>query len=122
MVALPDVVPLRHAKELRELTPIEHVRKRISLLGRPQDARRVALDLLVLVQEAEEGLERATVRAWLEGAGLEIDSSTRKRRSCGGPTSPTVTSPSRSRKAIQVPTSRAYAEQVRGASRRSMRQ
>ena len=46
------------------------------------------------------------VRAWLEGDGRRIDSAARKRRRFAGLTSPTVTIPSRSRNAMQAPTSR----------------
>jgi hypothetical protein len=53
MLVLPDVVALEQANEF---APIEHVGERLALLRRAQDARRIAFDLLVLV----EGSGRST--------------------------------------------------------------
>jgi hypothetical protein len=58
MLALPDVVALGRIQQPRELAPVEHIRERLALLRRPQHERRVALELLVLEQEAKEALER----------------------------------------------------------------
>src|SRR5207244_3202676 len=58
MLALPDVVALGRVEQPYQLAAVEHVAERLALLRRPQDERRVALDLLVLEQEAEEALER----------------------------------------------------------------
>jgi hypothetical protein len=47
--------------------------------------RWIRVNLLVLEQEAKKHLSAATVRAWLDGDGRRIDSSTRKRRVNSGP-------------------------------------
>src|SRR4051794_21279458 len=57
MLALPDLATLGRAQQARELLPVEHVREHLPLLRRPQDERGIAVDVLALEQEAEEGLE-----------------------------------------------------------------
>jgi hypothetical protein len=57
VAALPDVVAFGRIEQAAELAPVEDVRQRLALLRRAQHLRRVAVDLLVLEQEAEEALE-----------------------------------------------------------------
>jgi hypothetical protein len=58
MLSLPDVAALGRAEQPHELAPIEDVRNRLALLRRAEHKCRVAVDLFVLEQEAEEALER----------------------------------------------------------------
>jgi hypothetical protein len=58
MLALPDVAALDRPQQPAKLALVKHVRQRLGLLRRAQHRRRVALDRLVLHQEAEEPLER----------------------------------------------------------------
>jgi hypothetical protein len=67
MVALPYVVALDRLQQPGELAPVEHVGERLPLLRGAQHERRVALQHLVLDQEAEETLDRG------DGAGLACE-------------------------------------------------
>jgi hypothetical protein len=58
VLALPHVAALDRAQQPAELALVEHVRQRLRLLRRAQHRGRVALDRLVLDQEAEEPLQR----------------------------------------------------------------
>jgi hypothetical protein len=86
---------------------LDHDRLREALFLHADEERRLGIvrpDSEVVDEERSE--RAATVRAWLDGAGLRVASSARKRRKCISRTSPTVTIPSRSRKAMEAPTSR----------------
>jgi hypothetical protein len=69
-VALPDVFSVDRGQQPGELALVEDIGKGLSLLRGPNDERRVSLDRLVLKQDRKKPLSAATVRAWLDGAGL----------------------------------------------------
>jgi hypothetical protein len=79
---------------------------RLSSPQRAEDVRRVALEVVVLEQEAEEALERGDVRAWLPGAGRRVASSARKARRSGGRTRRRASMPRSPRNVTQARTSR----------------
>jgi hypothetical protein len=56
-VALPDIVTLDDREEPGELAAVEHIRQGVALLRRSEHVCRVAVEVLVPDQEAEEALE-----------------------------------------------------------------
>jgi hypothetical protein len=100
-VAFVDVVAVDRLEQPGELAPVEHVGECVRLLRGAQDARWVALEHLVLDQEAEEPFESG------DGAGLAWE----RRPSpegCAGYASPYTPKPAAPAEDIAVSEAKAY--------------
>jgi hypothetical protein len=106
VASLPDVLALCRIEQADKLAAVEDVRQRLALFRRAEHLRRVAVELLIFEQEAEEALERGDGARLARRRGTPDRLVGEEAAQVQGRTSPTVTSPSRSRNATQVPTSR----------------